>query len=65
MPMRVERVVLEGADVEASLGASASEWKSRSTSAEATYSTVAQPWLKVRAAISRRSSSSGIGSPVR
>ena len=31
---------------------------------EAVYSTVAKPWLKLRAASSRRISSSGIGSPV-
>ncbi len=33
--------------------------------ADAVYSTVAKPWLKVRAASSRASRSSGIGSPVR
>ena len=68
-----ERVVLEGADVErlgaGGLGvatwAAACRWTSRSTSADATYSTVAQPWLNVRAAMRRRSRSCGIGSPVR
>ena len=39
-------------------------WKSRSTSAEARYSTVAKPWSKLRAAISRSISSRGIGAPV-
>ncbi len=37
---------------------------SRSTSADETYSTVAKPMLKFRAAISRCSNSSGIGSPL-
>ena len=44
--------------------AASSRWRSRSTSAEAVYSTVAKPWLKRRAARTLSSSASGIGSPV-
>ena len=45
--LALERRLLEGVDVDApALGAGDA---SRSTSAEATYSTVAKPWLKVRA----------------
>ena len=47
-----QRRLLERADVEVRRR-SAARWMSRSTSAEATYSTVAKPWLKVRAARSR------------
>ena len=39
-------------------------WNSRSISAEDTNSTVAKPWLNLRAARKRASRSSGSGSPV-
>ena len=39
-------------------------WNSRSISAEETNSTVAKPWLNLRAARKRASRSSGSGSPV-
>ena len=60
----VERRLLERGGVEA-LRRPRARCNSRSSRAEATYSTVAKPWLKVRAARSRLSKSSGIGSPVR
>ncbi len=67
MAMRASAFVFEGVDVGRGfdLGvADDSEWKSRSTMAEEIYSTVPKPLLKLRAAMSRCSSSSGIGSPV-
>ncbi len=43
---------------------SSSVWYLMSTSAEARYSVVANPWLKVAAFLILATSSSGIGSPV-
>ena len=54
---RLERVDIEGAQFSAGVQVEIDV-------AQAAYSTVAKPWLKVRAASSRCRSASGKGSPV-
>ena len=63
MPIRSSVALLEGDHVDIARSPAA-RCRSRSTSAEEVYSTVAKPWLKVRAASTFSSSASGIGSPV-
>ena len=58
-----EEILLERGDVERRIGL-ARACRSRSSIAQAVYSTVAKPWLKLRAASSLSISASGIGSPV-
>ena len=58
------RVSVAASSAVTSVMSSGAVWASRSNSAEARYSTVSKPELKVRAARTRSSRSSGIGFPV-